>query len=69
MRPKNPSAILIPEWRISSSAETAQIIEDAEWMRADHLAKLLRSASRRMARLAHAALAALRVQRPRKRAS
>ena len=52
-----------------SHAEVARLIRQAELMRAEYIAGLLRSAGRGVAHAARAALAALRVQRPHERAS
>jgi hypothetical protein len=50
MRPKNTPETFIPELRAVSSAEIARIIQDAQWMRAEAVAELLRSAGRFIAR-------------------
>jgi hypothetical protein len=51
-----------------SPAEVARLIRQAELMRAEYIAGLLRSAGRGVARSARAAVAALRLQ-PRQRTS
>jgi hypothetical protein len=60
MRPKNTPRNSLPELRPLSSAETAQIIKDAQRMRAE----LLPSAGRGIARLGRALVAPLAASRP-----
>ena len=64
MRPKNTPETFIPELRTLSSAEIARIIKDAERMRAEAQAELLRSAGRGIARLGRALVTLLATPRP-----
>lgn len=69
MSTKHSSEAFMTELPKISHADIDRIVSDAERMRAEHLAGLLRSVGRGIARLAHAALAALRMQRPGERSS
>jgi hypothetical protein len=69
MSTKPTSDVLGTELPQISHAEVARLIRQAERMRAEHIAGLLRAAGRGVAHSARTALAAIRVQRPRERAS
>lgn len=69
MSTKHTSKVFRTELPRISHAEVARLIRQAELMRAEYIAGLLRSAGRGVVHSARAALAALRVQRPRERAS
>jgi hypothetical protein len=69
MSTKHTGEVLGAELPKISPAEVARLIRQAELMRAEHIARLLRSAGRGVARSASAALATLRVRRPGERAS
>jgi hypothetical protein len=69
MSTKHTREVLGTELPQISHAEVARLIRQAELMRAEYIAGLLRAAGRGVAHSARAALAALRVQRPRERAS
>lgn len=69
MGTKPASAVFGTELPKTSHTEVSRIIREAERMRAEYSARLLRSVGRRLAYWACAALTIFRVQRPRERTS